>query len=929
MLRSVILFLFAIVIVKQLHAQKITGAFKGFIIDSSKNAPIPGATIAVINFHDSSLVSYSVSDKQGFFEIKNFEIGRYMGIISHQGLETVYKPFSIDSKTGMIDVGKIPMVKQFIPMGEVIVKNVIPIYINGDTVQFNADAFKTKPNATVEDLLKKLPGIIVDKNGHVNAQGADVQKILVDGKEFFGTDPKMATKNLTADMIESIQVFDDMSEHAKFTKMDDGTRSKSINLKLKKDKKKGNFGRALLSAGTQNRYEANLSMNRFDGDQQLSFLTNINNINKTGSVLAGTGGSMFSPGFGGSGAFGTRNDNGISRSISSGLNFNNDWGTKFKINGSYSFSNKNHQHNQETFRRTFFPEDSIALYSSMENAKNIHQNHRFNLRFEYMIDSMNTLLYIPQFTVLHAENFNNDSSFTLASKPGLEYLALTNRNTNTQIQDGRHLSQNLLYRKKFIKDGRTFTLGWNNTLTSSKDLGNNISPYTLYKQDGSIDRFRDQNQQSRRQLKTNNNLLSSSITEAIGKNKLVEINYAYTYNQNTSDKQVMDYNNSSKKYDITNLPLTNYFENIFNANRIGANFRLQQEKYHIQIGGAAQFSHLTSKSFRALTNKDSLTKQRYTNIFPTATFRYSIEKNKNLGFNYRGRTKQPSIIQLQDVPDVSNPLQVYIGNPLLGQEFNHSVSLNYTEFNKINFKYASYNLSINTTDNKIVNSIDSADRGVQIIMPVNHGGNYNISSLATFGFPFKHKKLQGSGLNFSTALAYHRDVSILYKSLNIGKTISASQSAGANLNLNEQLHFGLNANLAYNQVSYSVNTLFKDASFTQVYSADVTCFLPLHIILSTDIDYYINSGRTDGFNQKFTFWNAYVAKELFGNKQAEIRFSINDILNQNKSIERFTGENFIEDTRSNVLQRYFMISFMYNLSKLVLGGKAPLPPPEY
>lgn len=921
MLRSVILFLFSLLLFEKLNAQKNTGTLKGKVVDSVAHSPVPEATISVINLSDSSLASFSFSDKQGDFETQKLEYGTYAVMISHQGLETIIKTFSIDDKKPVVSLGKLNMVKQYTSLNEVIVKNIIPIVVNGDTVQFNASAFKTKPNATAEDLLKKLPGVQVDREGNVKSQGEDVQKVLVDGKEFFGKDPKMATKNLTADMIESVQVFDDMSEQAKFSRIDDGSRSKTINLKLKKDKKKGNFGRAALSAGTDDRYEGNFSMNRFNGDQQISLLANVNNINKTGYAIVGNGTSLFSNGND------LRDATGITRSISTGLNFSNDWGKKIKANGSYFFSNTNRQDQQETYRRSFFPLDSVALLTRNSNTRNMNQNHRFNLRFEFTIDSMNSIMYIPRFTVQRSENYYNDSSNIMASKPGLEYLALTNRNINTRILDGTDLSQNLLYRKKFKKTGRTFTLGWNNSMGNSKDLGYSKSPFYLYKQDGSLDQFTDQNQQSRRQIQSNNNVLSTSITEAIGKNKLVELNYAYTYNQSSSDRQTMNYNNSTKKYDISNLALTNDFSNIYAANRIGANFRLQQEKFNFQLGGGIQYSSLSSHSFRALTGKDSLTEQRYTNIFPTANFRYSPAKNKNLGFSYRGRTNQPSIIQLQDVQDVSNPLQVYTGNPFLDQEFNHSISLNYTSFNRTSFKYASYNLSMQTTDNKIVNSIDSANRGVQTIMPVNLDGAYHFSSLATFGFPFKNKKMEGSGLNFSTSLAYNRDVSMLYKRINIGKTIMASQSAGVNLNFNEKLDFSLNANLAYNRVSYSVNTYLNDDYLNQTYSAAVTWFLPLNFILSTEMDYYINSGRADGYNQSFPYWNGYLAKQLFENNQAEIRFSVNDILNQNTKIDRFAIENYIEDTRSNVLQRYFMISFMYNLSRLALGNDAPPPPP--
>lgn len=912
MFKTILLLIFSFLIIGQIAAQKVTGAITGTVVDSSTLQKIDGATVSVLSLKDSSLIAFTLSNKNGKFAINNIAEGNYIAIISHLGLESHYEAFTIDAKKDETVLGNINLVKRYTELGEVVVQNIIPIVVNGDTVQFNASAFKTKLNATVEDLIKKLPGLQVDKEGNIIAHGKDVHKVLVDGKEFFGTDPKLATRNLTADMIESVQVFEDMSEQAKFTKIDDGNRSTTINLKLKKDKKKGSFGRALVAAGTEDRYEGNFSLNKFNDDQQFSLLANANNVNKGGM-------SQASPGnYSGSGmqVGAVPGGSGVNRSISSGLNFRNDIGNKLRLNGSYFFNNNNLQDQQQTYRKSFFPGDSVTLYSGITSLKSMNQNHRFNFRVEFMLDSMNSILYIPALNIQRTENFDNDSSYVITSKPGYEYLSLTNRNINTQILDGNYFTQNFLYRKKFKKPGRTFTLGWNNAFSKSKDLGYSKSPYNLYNPDGSLDRFSDQDQQSRRNIKSNNNVLSASLTEAIGNNKLLELNYAYTFNQNTSDRQTMDYNLNSKKYDISNLALTNNFENDYTASRIGANFRIHRDKFNLQLGGGVQLSELSSNSYRAITGNDSLTKQRYTNIFPTASLRYSPEKNKNVGFNYRGRSKQPSIIQLQDVEDVSNPLQVYTGNPMLDQEFNHSVSLNYTSFNKSSFKYASYNLNVTATDNKIVNSIDSARRGVQTIQPVNMDGAFNISSLATFGFPFKNSKLAGSNINFTSSLSYNRSISMLYKKLNIGKTITASQHAGFNFNFNEKLDLGINAQIAYNRVSYSVNTFLNDDYLTQTYSTNLTWFLPLHFILQTEMDFYINSGRSEGFNQRYKTWNGYIAKQIFENNQAEIRFSVNDILDQNKNIERFNGENFIEDTRSNVLQRYFMLGFMYNLSRL-------------
>lgn len=920
-----------------LMAQKnVVGSVKGKLIDSVKKESMANATVTVLNPKDSSVVGYSVAKSTGEFEIGNLEAGLYRLIVSFQGFDAYSKNFMISADFPNVNLNTIYMMRSGKMLEEVVVEGP-PIQVKKDTVEFRASAFKVKPNANAEDVLKKLPGVQVDKDGNVTAQGENIQKVYVDGKEFFGSDPKLATKNITADMIESIQVFDDMSDQARFTKIDDGSRAKTINIKLKKDKRKGYFGRAMVGGGTDDRYESTLSFNKFNGDERISLLAGSNNINKQtfsfndivssmgGFGSRGGGGIGGGAGFGGGGGGGMRGGGfsgfggggaGITRNSNVGLNYTNKF-KKVDLTASYFFSDGNSRNETSSLRQTFFPSDSIATQNSQSTSRNQNQNHRFNLRMEYFIDSNNSLLYTPSLTLQHSETHSLDTNFTNSSNPKENYLAISGFTRNDNQRDGFTLNNNLLFRHKFSKIGRTFTLGLNNSVGNTDGNGANISPLTFYNPDGTVNYIRRQDLVSDQATRSFNNTVSTSYTEPVGNNKLLEFNYAYTNNHNTSDKKAYDYNSGTGKYDQINLQQTNYFENDFIAHRAGLNFRVQAKMYNFQLGGAVQQSSLASRSVRALTGKDTTQKQSFLNFFPTANFQYNWSRSKNMTIRYNGRTNQPSISQLQDVPDVSNPLQIVTGNPALKQEFTNNINMSYRTFNMASFKFFNINLNAGATSNKIVNSIDTIGRNVQLIRPVNMNGAMNASSFITLGLPLKGK-LKGSNFNFNNIVRYNKDVSMLYKKENITKSLVISQTVGINLDIKQKLNVGLNATLAYNNVSYSVQTGVNSLDqkyYTQTYTTDISYMGLKGWVMSTDFDYIVNTGRGEGFNQTIPLWNASLARQLFKKKNGEIKFSVNDLLNQNQAIGRNVGDNYIQDTRSLVLKRYFLLTFTYNLSK--------------
>jgi len=899
--------------------QKTTGSIKGTLVDAMNKLPLPDATVTLMSPEDSTAVGFGVTASTGSFHLKNIPAGPYIFYISYTGYNPLVRNIEIAPLLLEIDMDTVLLYTDTSMMAGVVV-TAPPIKVKEDTVEFRAGSFKTLPNATAEDLFKKLPGVEVDKDGNITSQGEPITKIYVDGKEFFSSDPKLASKNIPAELIESVQVFDDMSDQAKFTRIDDGSRVRTINIKLKKNTKKGVFGRLHGAGGSSGRYETTASFSRFKDNRQISILGGANNTNRRGYTfddLMNSGGDMRSFNRANNNAGGSAG-NGNTRSWSTGINFRDEWGEKLRISGNYFVARSVNESRSDRHRQNFFPNDSVAYADSRSSSSNLNLNHRLGLRLEYQIDSMNSVLLIPNLTIQQAESESIDSLITRATSPKFNYMAIRGLSKRNNERDASNFQNELLFRHRFRKPGRTFTIGWKTALNENNGDGYTDAPYYFFRPDSSLDRTDDRQQLNRTRGKSFNNTISTSVTEMIDTDKILEFNYAFTRNKSISDRDTYDYDSTSGEFSKVNKPLTNYFENVFESSRLGTNFRVKKQKYDFQVGGAVHFASLHNLSNRATTGKDSIMEQRYTNFFPNASFNYNLGTRKTIRFNYRGSTRAPSINQLQDVQDISNRLRIRTGNPDLKQEFSNNFRLSYNTMNLQNYLYVNINLSGTVTGNKIVNSIDSLENAVQLIKPENLNGAYDVSFSGTVGIPLKRAtsgRRSPLNLHLTTSLRYNRDVSKLYKEINFNYRRRVGQRVRFGWDIPDKLDLSVTANFNYNDARYSVQKDLNYQYFNHNYSVDITYFIIRNLVVNSDFDYYINTGRAEGFNQPVPLWHAGCSWLLFEKRNGEIRFRVYDLLNQNRNIDRNVGENYIEDTYTEVLQRYFMLSFTYNFNK--------------
>lgn len=910
-----------------LKAQHIV--IEGTVTDSVLKRPLSSATIALAHAKDSSLISFTRANEDGFFQIKNVSAGKYLLSVSYVG----YQPLWLAIKTSSaqnLSLGNIYMTDTSRLADLTVMARRPPVVINNDTIEFNSENFKTVPNAVVEDMLKKMPGIEVDKSGAITVNGKSVSKVFVNGKEFFTGDPKMATRNLPADAVDKIQVYDRKSDQATFTGIDDGNEETSINIKLKKDRNHSTFGKINVSTGKPGRWDGQGNMNRLNNDEQISLIGMANNTNRQGfsfgdiANFSGAGGGM-RPGAGGgimlsdgaaaSGLPTGNNAQGVANTYAGGANYSNVFNNKnTDFNANLTGSDINRNLISKSFIQNLTP-GNLFNQQSNANTQTDNQQGKFGSTWDQKVSDKFSFKFTPAITKQHTVSSGSSNIQTYLPDGSLTNASQT---ATSGITDAFNASGNLLLRKKFAKKGRTISstiaFGYNeSTATTSQKsellsyLNNSIT------QDSVID------QHNRREGVTSSYSANVVYTEPLSKRSLLELDGYVSDSKGSSSRKVYDFDKTSNQYDLVNGRLSNEYKSNYLYSGAGMNFRTNQKKFNFSTGFSVQNTQLTGKNISAATTLS----QHSIDVLPAAMFQYNFARTKNLNFNYRTSTNQPSLTQLQPVLDLSNINNQYIGNPDLKRSYTHNFNLRYFSSKFITQKNFFAFLNASVTDNSIVNYDSILANHTILTKPVNVNGVYRINGNANYGFGLK--KIH-SRINFGLNLGLNNNVSFSNAALNTIVIKSIGPSISYNYQLSEIMDIDVSSRYSYSITNNKLNSALNTHYLTRVYSADVTNYLPGGLILNQSLNYTINSGRAEGYNTAIPIWNASLSKLLLKNKRAELKLSAYDLLDKSSGISRTVSQSQITDQNYNVISRYFLIGVTYSLQKSGLSsGNGPRP----
>lgn len=877
----------------------------GVVTDTDGDALV-GASLRLLRSKDSTVVKAAAADGNGRYVLRDIADGRYVLEASYVGHNRQTVNVTMAGRTLRVDTMRLS--DEAYTLDAVTISGIrTPIKVMEDTIEFNADTYKVQPNAVVEDLLKRLPGVEVSSDGKITSNGKEVTKILVDGKEFFSDDPKVASKNLPVSMVDKLQVVDRKSDLARITGVDDGEEETVINLTVKKGMKNGWFGNAEAGVGTDSRYMGSFNVNRFWNDNQITLLGGINNINEPGFTDGASGRFRH---FGG--------DNGITTSRALGLNFNVGNKEIFRVGGNVMYSNTDARTYSTTDRQYLF-EDSTSYVNSGKYAHDRGHNFRADFRIQWNPDSLNTLEIRPRMMYNSSDGLSVDSSLTRAGNADLTRVTQS-RNNATGDGNSWEFGLSMIYNHKFAsRPGRSFSVHLNANTSNVREHEDSYSWNRFFLLDDKTDVY-DQYASNHTWSKTLSARLS--WTEPLGNVKngnFLTFAYRLRYRWNNADRLTYDrpvswpggYDQDPVIGDdlVWNSDLSNSFRNNYMSQDIRAGFKHVSKVWTIDAG--LSLVPQMSSSHDLIDNARDIPTRHTLNIAPYLRYRWKLSKQRTFNLDYRGRSSQPSMSQLQPVADKSDPLRIVVGNPSLDPTFTHNIRMRYQNFNSEAQRSIMAMAFANITQNSIVSkTIYDATTGGQTTTYDNVNGVWSAMAMGIFSQPLRNRAFVFN-THIGTRLNHNVGFNNGLRNTSIAFDVMLSPSlAWRPDNIELEIRPRYNFQTSRNTVQSGSNRDVHGYGF----SFYGTYYTPFGLVLSTDLNYDATNGYSAGYDRNEWMWNASIAYQFLRGRNATITLKAYDLLRQKNNVSRTVTANYIDDSRYNSLTRYFMITFSYKFN---------------
>jgi len=891
--------------------------FTGAVNDTINDQPLEDAVVMAVRLSDGLLLGYTRSGADGSFDLRGVPIDTMELIVSHYKFdEKRYYIIGSDENTE-INIPNIILPEQATQLDEVIVyANKEPIYFRGDTLVYVADSFATKENAMVEDLLKNLPGLQVDDDGNVSSQGRKVTKVLVDGDEFFGSDPTIATRNLTAKGVDKIEVYEAEDESSSNSE----EKIQVLDVRLKDDAKQGYFGKVAGSGGFNTEYfkdlpngsafyEGEVLANYFNKDLKVSVFALGSNTPNTGFSYrdASRFGLTNEMSGGWRSSMNTSSLNGLPENYKGGFYFSNKLTDKIKINVNYTYNDSRLTTEQVRNSEHFFADTTYSKKDSTFREQ-LQQSHNVNLNFEYDINDK-TKLKLKSNLILRNESGSENSSSDFYTSDGQRFSAtdVKNESEATGMEGNVELELNKKFEKRFRELDVVYQFGYtesdrDNTLNSDLYFGQFNVPDSVF------------DQKRNRINNTTGHRVVVDYMEPITRRFRLKFQYRLDYFY--GEQATSTYDRTPTGYDSYANLYSNDFSNDRLENRGAAGIFYTDRAHTLEVG-----SRIRNLRVNNINNEtDENINQNIDNLLPYLDYSYKFSNAHRVRFVYSTSSNEPSLDQLQPVRDNTDPNSLVIGNPNLKPSYSHNMQLNYNKWNALKQSYVYGGAYFNYTDNAFSNSIVYTPNGQSIATAINVDENIYSGFYAGGGIPIFKKLLNLRPQASGGYTSYNSEINY---QMNTTENYNVDGSLGLEMR-SDTIEVSISAGISYNDPRSTLSMGLNEPYVVQRYKASVFFELPFRFFIESDAVYEINSRRAAGYNEKPFIWNAKLSKRFLKTGNLVVNASVYDIFNQNIGISRNVGTNIITDTRSRIIARYFMIGatlrFNNNKTKADEGG---------